>query len=104
MTPKKSTFIQYIGDAVAYYKRANGKTNKDLAIYLDVSESFIKQANSGYKAYSLTNLWRLSRYLNTDINSFFPPLNNFKQFQEIRSHATKKDYQIFLEELNEMEK
>lgn len=104
MIHKKSTFIQYIGDAVTYYKRANGKTNKDLAVYLDVSESFIKQANSGYKSYSLSNLWKLSRYLETDINKFFPPLNNYKQFREIRSHASKKDYQIFLDELNEMGK
>lgn len=92
----KNEFYLYVGNAVDYYKRKHGSTNKDLAIYMNVSESFIKRANLGEKQYNSLHLWKLANYLQVNINKLVPPSNDFEEYQRIRPSATIQEYKKFI--------
>lgn len=98
-------FNLYIGSAVNYYKIKKGWTNHDLSIQSNLSESFIKQANTGLRHYNAYHLWNLARLIEVPIYKLYPPLSidakNFKQYKEIRPQATFDDFKNFVDLLSE---
>ena len=96
----KNEFYSYVGNAVDYYKRKQGLKNQQLAIELNVSESFIKKANTGKSKYNSLHLWILGSYLKVSLNKLTPPVNDFLEYQKIRPKATKKSYENFIKKLN----
>jgi len=97
----KNEFYQYLGEAVDHYKRKIGYTNKDLAIQMDVNESFIKNANRGERHYNSFHLWKLANILEISVEKLMPPINNFDNYKEIRFSSTEQDYRLFLKKLYE---
>lgn len=102
----EKVFNAYVSDAVDYYKRSKDKHNIDLAVILDCSESFIKQANTNLngKHYNAYHLWLFAKHLNVDVSEFYPPLKkgqrNFVKYHQIRPQATKQNFYDFVDSLN----
>ncbi len=93
-------FNNYVGEAVNYYKRKKGWTNEDLSVQINLTESFIKKANTGSRHYNAYHIWQIAQLLNVPISHFYPPLKNdadgLKQYQEIYPLAKKDDFERFL--------
>lgn len=91
-------FNNYISDSVVYYKNSNGLTYEQLASYLNVSESFIKQVSSrsSNKHYNIYHLWELSLLFNIKIDQLLPPLHDYEAFLRIRPSLSKDEYRQFL--------
>jgi transcriptional regulator with XRE-family HTH domain len=98
-------FYSYIGLAIDYYKRKKEWTNKDLAIQADLSESFVKQANTGSRHYNAYRIWKIASLLDVPVSYLYPPSTNddsgLKQYQEIYPQATKKDFENFMHLLSD---
>ena len=112
MTIKKSSsteglhaFYAYIGLAVDYYKRKKEWTNKDLGIQVNVSETFIKKANTGIRHYSASRIWTIAKMLDVPVSNLYQPTikdeKGFKKYHEIYTYASKDDFNRFMDLLNE---
>lgn len=95
----QNEFYNYISNSVGYYIRANGKTYKDLAVELDVSEQFIKQvqSSSSTKHYNAYHLYRLSLILKVSIDSFFP--STFDEYIKLYPNSSKINFNILLQQI-----
>lgn len=102
-TDLQAEFYSFIGSAVSYYKDKRGLTNVQLAVRLDLSESFIKQANLGIRHYNSFHLWKISKVLNVPIEKLYPPTdtNHFNEYLQIKPMSSKQNYLNFIKRIEE---
>lgn len=96
-------FYSFVGSSVSYYKDKRGLTNTELAIKLNLSESFVKQANLGIKHYNSFHLWKIAKILNIPASKLYPPTDtkHFNQYLEIKPMSSKLNYLDFIKKLEE---
>lgn len=96
----EKAFNSYIGSAVNYYKRKKGWTNKDLSIQTDLTESFVKQANTGFRHYNAYRIWKIASVLGISISDLYPPTTNntegLERYQELYPNASREDFEKFI--------
>ncbi|MCP9356708.1 hypothetical protein KBX49_01770 [Liquorilactobacillus satsumensis] len=101
----KLYFNDYVSESVRYYEKKKGLTHEQLASYLGISENFIKQVNSkqSSKHYNIYHLWQLSQFLETPIDKFLPPINDYEAFKQIMPMSTEKNYKNFIQQFKSKE-
>lgn len=77
MCKSKNLFYHTIYKNINSLKNKNGLTNQDLAITLNVSESFIKNISQGNSHYNLEHIFILINEYKWDVNDIIPHENNF---------------------------
>lgn len=96
-------FYSFVGSAVSYYKDKRGLTNSQLAIRLNLSESFVKQANIGIKHYNSFHLWKIAKVLDVPVAKLYPPTDkdHFSEYLEIKPMSSKQNYLDLIQELED---
>ncbi|EME3500963.1 TPA: hypothetical protein QFC69_001629 [Enterococcus faecium] len=88
---KKNSFYQTVSDLVDYEIQKRKITRSELALLLNLSESYIKQIHSASSTrhYNISHLYLLSRELKLPIEDFIPTKNNLKKLNQFKNFDEK---------------
>lgn len=94
---KQNLLNRFLAEALIYKMSEKGLTQKEVAISLDISESFLSDSIYGRKKFNIRHIYLMIEELDISADFIFP---NKDTFQLIKNSLGYKEFNTFINDMN----